>query len=140
MPNDDSFYFKPEARAIMVSLNDETRSEPCDAWPDDFDVALALDRFYAATVIPPVRPTATWAGLRTFASDRNPVVGFDPDAPGFFWYAGQGGYGIQTSPALSALAARLICEEPLSTEEAELAAVLRPGRLSLTVLQIASAG
>lgn len=128
-PVDESFYFKPEARAIMVSLADETPSDPCDAFADDYDVALALERFHAATTVPPVRPTATWAGLRTFAPDRRPVVGFDKEAPGFFWYAGQGGYGIQTSPALSALAARLILNAPLDQAEAGLAQALGPQRL-----------
>jgi D-arginine dehydrogenase len=123
-PIDESFYFKPEARSIMVSLSEETPSEPCDAYPEDLDVAIALERFHAATVVPRVRPTATWAGLRTFPPDRNPVVGFDGEAPGFFWYAGQGGYGIQTSPALSALGAKLLLADELDPAEAELAAAL----------------
>jgi len=128
MPVDQTFYFKPEACAIMVSLSEETPSEPCDAWPDDLDVALALDRFHAATIVPPVRPTAVWAGLRTFAPDRNPVVGFDAVVPDFFWYAGQGGYGIQTSPALSALGARLILGDPLDEAEAGIASMLSSHR------------
>jgi D-arginine dehydrogenase len=128
-PADESFYFKPEARSIMVSLSDETPSEPCDAWPDDLDVALALDRFHTATVVPPVRPTATWAGLRTFTPDRNPVIGLDPAAPGFFWHAGLGGYGIQTSPALSAISAKLLLGERLEAEERDVAATLAVGRL-----------
>ena len=128
-PVDESFYFKPEARSIMVSLSDETPSDPCDAYPDDLDVAIALDRFHGATTIPEARPIATWAGLRTFAPDRNPVVGFDAGAPDFFWYAGQGGYGIQTSPALSALAAKLILGEAADAVETEIAARLHPGRL-----------
>jgi D-arginine dehydrogenase len=128
-PVDDSFYFKPDAGAIMVSLSEETPSEPCDAYPDDFDVALALERFHAATSVPRTRPAATWAGLRTFAPDRNPVVGFDTKMPDFFWCAGQGGYGIETSPALSLLAAKLLLNEPLTDEEATLAHTLRPGRI-----------
>jgi D-arginine dehydrogenase len=131
MPVDQTFYFKPEARAIMVSLSEETPSDPCDAWPDDLDVALALDRFHAATIVPPVKPTATWAGLRTFAPDRNPVVGFDAVVPGFFWYAGQGGYGIQTSPALSAFGAKLILGDPLDEAEAGIASVLSSRRFGL---------
>jgi D-arginine dehydrogenase len=127
-PVDESFYFKPEARSIMVSLSDETPSEPCDAFPEDLDVATALHRFHAATIVPQSRPSATWAGLRTFAPDRRPVVGFDAGARGFFWYAGQGGYGIQTSPALSALAAKLITQAPLDEREAALAQALAPGR------------
>jgi D-arginine dehydrogenase len=128
-PADESFYFKPEARSIMVSLSDETPSEPCDAWPDDLDVALALDRFHAATVVPPVRPTATWAGLRTFAPDRNPVIGFDPAASAFFWHAGLGGYGIQTSPALSTISAKLMLGERLEPEEQDVAETLAVARL-----------
>jgi D-arginine dehydrogenase len=131
-PVDNSFYFKPEARAIMVSLSDATPCDPCDAWADDFDVALALERFHAATIVPEARPTATWAGLRTFAPDGDPVVGFDPEAPGFFWYAGQGGYGIQTSPALSSLAAKLVLGEEPDAEEHELAVAITPTRFERT--------
>lgn len=129
LPIDESFYFKPEAASVMVSLSDETPSEPCDAYADDFDVALALERFHEATIFPRARPVATWAGLRTFAPDRRPVVGFDPRADNFFWCAGQGGYGIQTAPALSALAARLLLGEVLEDAEADLAYALAPARL-----------
>lgn len=127
-PVDSSFYFKPETGAIMVSLSEETPSEPCDAYPDDLDVALALDRFHAATIVPPARPTAAWAGLRTFAPDRLPVLGFDPEAEGFFWYAGQGGTGIQTAPAHSALAAKLILGDPLEPAETEIVAAFSAAR------------
>ena len=130
-PFDGSFYFKPEAGQIMVSLSDETPSEPCDAYPDDLDVALALDRFHAATIVPPARPTATWAGLRTFAPDRLPVVGFDAEVKSFFWYAGQGGAGIQTSPAHSALAAKLLLGGPLDRLETEIAGAFRADRIGL---------
>jgi D-arginine dehydrogenase len=105
----------------MVSLSDETPSDPCDAYADDLDVALALERFHTATIVPEVRPSATWAGLRTFSPDRLPVVGFDPGMEGFFWYAGQGGIGIQTAPAHSELAAKLILGESLEPVEAEIA-------------------
>jgi D-arginine dehydrogenase len=127
-PVDESFYFKPEAGAILVSLSEETPSDPCDAYPDDLDVATALERFHDATIVPRGRPAATWAGLRTFVGDRLPVVGFDPQAPRFFWYAAQGGYGIQTSPALSTLGAKLITGEELEPLEVDLAAALRCGR------------
>jgi D-arginine dehydrogenase len=130
MPVDTSFYFKPSASSIMVSLSEETPCEACDAWPEDFDVALAVDRFHAATIVPPARPIATWAGLRTFAPDGDPVVGFDPAAAGFFWYAGQGGYGIQTSPALSSLGAKLALGEAIDDEEAGIAAIVSPDRLA----------
>jgi D-arginine dehydrogenase len=129
-PVDESFYFKPEVGAIMVSLSEEAQSEPCDAHADDLDVATALERFHDATIVPRPRPTATWAGLRTFARDRVPVVGFDPEAPGFFWYAGQGGYGIQTSPALSALAANAIRGASPGTGDAEALHAFRPDRFA----------
>jgi D-arginine dehydrogenase len=125
---DDSFYFKPDAGDMLVSLSEETPSPPCDAYPDDLDVAMALERFHDATTVPRARPRASWAGLRTFAPDRDPVIGYETDAPGFFWCAGQGGYGLQTAPALSALAASILLEEPLDTDWAGLAHALRPGR------------
>jgi D-arginine dehydrogenase len=91
-----------------VSPADETPSEPCDARADDLAVALALDRVNAATTLD-LRSVATaWAGLRTFAPDRNPVVGPDPLEPSLHWLAGQGGFGIQTAPALAVLAASLV--------------------------------
>jgi len=133
---DESFYFKPETGAIMVSLSEETPSEPCDAYADDLDVAKALECFHAATIVPRARPTAAWVGLRTFAQDRVPVVGFDSDRPGFFWYAGQGGYGIQTAPALSALAAKAVLTTPLDTEDAEALRALRPDRLATATQRI----
>ncbi len=135
-PVDESFYFKPETAAIMVSLAEETPSEPCDAFADDIDVATALERFHAATIVPPARPIATWAGLRTFVADRRPVVGFDADAPGFFWYAGQGGYGIQTSPALSALAAKLLLGGRLDAAEEPVARAFRSDRLRAVAPEI----
>lgn len=127
-PVDESFYFKPEARSMMVSLADEAPSDPCDAFADEFDIAVALERFHEATSVPRARPAATWAGLRTFAPDRKPVVGFDAAVPAFFWCAGQGGYGIQTSPALSLLASKLILRAELDDTEAALAESLSPRR------------
>jgi D-arginine dehydrogenase len=129
-PVDESFYFKPETGAIMVSLSEETPSEPCDAYPEDIDVATALERFHEATIVPRARPLAAWAGLRTFAPDRLPVAGPDPEAPDFFWYVGQGGYGIQTSPAHSALAAKALLGEALSPAEAEILHAFRPHRFA----------
>jgi D-arginine dehydrogenase len=130
VPVDESFYFKPDAAAIMVSLSEESLSEPCDAYPEDIDVALALERFHEATIVPRGRPIATWAGLRTFAPDRLPVVGFDPEVPGFFWYAGQGGYGIQMSPALSALGAKLVLGQ--AVDAADLAEAFSVRRESIS--------
>ncbi len=103
-----TFYFVPENNRLMLSPADETPVDPGDAYPDDLDVALAVDRMETATTLNVSRIVHQWAGLRTFAPDRTPVVGFDPAAEGFFWLAGQGGYGIQTAPALSRCAAALV--------------------------------
>jgi D-arginine dehydrogenase len=104
----EKFYFKPDAGQILVSPADETLVTPCDAQPEDLDVAIAVDHFETLTSTSVKRVTHRWAGLRTFASDRTPVVGFDARTEGFFWLAGQGGYGIQTAPALSEFSARQI--------------------------------
>ena len=111
---DEAFYFKPDAGRILASPADETPSAPCDAQPEELDIAIAVDRIETATSLAVRRIVAKWAGLRTFAPDKVPVVGMDPDAPGFFWLAGQGGYGIMTSPALSAVAAGLILDGTFS--------------------------
>jgi D-arginine dehydrogenase len=104
----ETFYFKPDAGQLLISPADETDTEPCDAQAEEIDVAIAADRVQAATTLSIRRIAHRWAGLRTFAPDRTPVCGFDPRAEGFFWLAGQGGYGIQTAPALAQLTARLI--------------------------------
>lgn len=104
----ESFYFKPDSGRLLISLADETDSEPCDAQPEEYDIAVVADRVQAATTLVIRRIAHRWAGLRTFAPDRTPVCGFDRRADGFFWLAGQGGYGIQTAPALATLTARLI--------------------------------
>jgi D-arginine dehydrogenase len=123
----ERFYFKPDAGRLLISLADETDSEPCDAQPEDLDVAIAVDRVETATTLTIRRVSHRWAGLRTFAPDRTPVCGFDPRTEGFFWLAGQGGYGIQTSPALARLTARLISQA--SDPSDEIAAQLSPDRL-----------
>jgi D-arginine dehydrogenase len=105
---DEAFYFKPEAGHILISPADETPSEPCDAQPDDIDVAIGVDRFEQATGLDVRRVRSSWAGLRSFAPDRVFVAGFDPRAAGFFWLAGQGGYGIQSAPALAELTRCLV--------------------------------
>ncbi len=104
----ETFYFKPDAGRLLITPCDETDSPPCDAQAEDLDVAIAVDRVERATTLSIRRISHRWAGLRTFAPDRTPVCGFDPRAEGFFWLAGQGGYGIQTSPALAKLTARLV--------------------------------
>ncbi len=103
----ETWYAKPDAGKLMVSPADEDPVDPHDAWPDDMVLAEGLDRFERATTVSVTRVERSWAGLRTFAPDRTPVAGFDPAAPGFFWLAGQGGYGVQTSAALAALTAAL---------------------------------
>jgi D-arginine dehydrogenase len=112
---EERFYFKPEAGSLFLSPADETPCPPADAQPDEWDVATAVERVETATTLRIDRLKARWAGLRTFAADRVPVVGFG-SAPGFFWLAGQGGYGIQTSPALARAAAALVLGLPLPAE------------------------
>jgi D-arginine dehydrogenase len=123
----EGFYFRPEGAGLLVSPADETPSQPCDARAAYEDVALALDRANEATTLGLRHVTASWAGLRTFAPDRNPVVGYDPDEAGFFWLAGQGGYGMQTAPAMAVLAAALIRGD--GAPAALLAEGLDPSRL-----------
>lgn len=98
-------YCKPEPGGLMVSPADETPSEPCDAKPEEIDVALGLHNLGEYTTLQVRHVRSTWAGLRTFTSDRTPVSGFDPDVDGFYWLVGQGGYGIHTSDALAQVAA-----------------------------------
>jgi D-arginine dehydrogenase len=105
---DEQWYFKPDAGRILASPADETPTPPCDAQPDDYDVAVLVDRLSQATRLSVPRIRARWAGLRSFVADKTVVVGFDAQAPGFFWLAGQGGYGIQTAPAVARLAAALL--------------------------------
>ena len=102
------FYLLPEAGRLLVSPVDEVPAEPGDAQPDDYDLALAADRLEHYTTIKIARIAHRWAGLRTFTADRVPTAGFAPDAPGFFWLAGQGGYGFQTAPAMAEIAEALV--------------------------------
>ena len=105
---DGSFYFRPEGDRLWLSPHDEIPSPPCDAAPEEIDIALAIDRFERALDWPIAAVEHKWAGLRSFAPDRLPVYGFDPRASGFFWFAGQGGFGIQTAPAAADLALGLL--------------------------------
>jgi D-arginine dehydrogenase len=102
------FYFKPDAGRLWLSPHDEVDSEPCDAAPEELDVAIAIDRFQQVTDWRIEAVEHRWAGLRSFAPDRLPVYGFDSGGKGFFWFAGQGGFGIQTAPAAARLAAQLL--------------------------------
>lgn len=111
-----SLYFKPDGGRLWISPHDETPDTPHDVRPEEVDVAIAIDRFLTMCDWPVRRLTATWAGLRNFAPDRLPVLGADPADAAFFWCAGQGGWGIQTAPAASALLASLILQEPLPAQ------------------------
>jgi D-arginine dehydrogenase len=107
---DEQFYFKPESGLLLGSPADETPMPPCDVQPEELDVAVAIDRIERAVRFRVRQVRRKWAGLRTFAPDKSPVVGMQEGAPGFFWLAGQGGYGIQTAPALARAAAKLLVE------------------------------
>lgn len=131
---DHEFYFKPEAGKLLASPANESPSEPCDAQPDELDIAQCADRIEKSTTLSIGRIARSWAGLRTFAHDRSPVVGFDPGSTGFFWLAGQGGYGVQTSPAIARLAAALLNDLPVPEDLSSLgltAAAVAPNRISL---------
>ena len=110
----DELYFGPEAGRIFASPMDEVPDDPCDAQPDEYEMALAAHRVEERTVMKVSRITHRWAGLRTFAPDRLPLVGFATDAEGFFWLAGQGGAGLQTSPAVASIVESLIAGTPWS--------------------------
>jgi D-arginine dehydrogenase len=121
---EESFYFKPDAGKLLLSPADETPSEPCDAQPDDLDVAIAVDRVETATTLSVQRVTHSWAGLRSFVADRSPVAGFAPDSEGFLWLAAQGGYGIQMAPALARAAAALAMRQEVPADIVEHGVVL----------------
>ena len=109
----EDWYLKPDAGQWLGSPANADPTEPQDVQPEELDIALGMHRIEEMTTLRIVRPLRTWAGLRSFFADGSPVAGFDPRAPGFFWLAGQGGYGIQTAPALGLAAAALVRGEPL---------------------------
>jgi D-arginine dehydrogenase len=115
----DEYYFKPDGVQLLCSLSDETPSEPCDAKPVDLDIALAIERINEDTTLGIRSIRSSWAGLRTFAPDRAMVIGEDARGTGFFWLAGQGGTGIQTSPAAGRLIAELVIDGEPSAELVE---------------------
>ena len=121
------WYAKPDAGALIVSPAEEHPADPHDAWADDMVLAEGLARYEEFVTEPVTRLISNWAGLRTFAPDRALVIGPDTQDPTFFWLAGQGGYGFQTSPAASQLAADLIGGRA-SELGAELVASLSPAR------------
>ncbi|MQX36132.1 NAD(P)/FAD-dependent oxidoreductase [Roseospira navarrensis] len=138
---DDTVYFKPDAGRLLLSPADATPVPPQDVQPELEDVAVAVDRFQRITTHTVERPRATWAGLRSFVPDGVPVAGFAPEpdaggASGFFWLAGQGGYGIQTAVGLARAAAALALGEALPDDVAAkgvTAAALAPERPTLSV-------
>ncbi len=127
------FYFKPESGRLWLSPHDEEPSPPCDAAPEEIAVAEAIDRFERVVDWRILAVERKWAGLRSFAPDRLPIYGFDPRATGLFWFAGQGGFGIQTAPAAARLAAQLLLGKPRDAmTEALDSALYDPARFGST--------
>jgi D-arginine dehydrogenase len=129
---DESWYVKPDAGMLLGSPANADPVEPHDVQPEELDIAIAIDRIEAMTTMKIVRPARTWAGLRSFVADGDLVGGFDVDAPGFFWLAAQGGYGIQTSAAMGEACAALAAGEAMPASIARFglsAAMLSPARL-----------
>jgi D-arginine dehydrogenase len=122
------FYMLAEAGRLLVSPVDEVPDEACDAQPDDYDIALAADRLEHYTSLRVSRIAHRWAGLRTFTRDRTPTAGFASDAAGFFWLCGQGGYGLQTAPAMAAAVESLIAGSAWPMPDVS-AAQIAPARL-----------
>ena len=116
----DDLYFKPDGQSLMLSPCDETPTEPCDAQPERIDIARAIAHLELSTTLQGVFPQERWAGLRVFVPDQCPVVGYDSDHPGFFWYGAFGGFGVQTAPGCSKLGTRLLrhipCTDTLLSE------------------------
>ncbi|MDP1566348.1 MAG: FAD-binding oxidoreductase, partial [Polaromonas sp.] len=129
---DESWYFKPDAGMLLGSPANADPVAPQDIQPEELDIAMAIHRIEEMTTLTIRRPTRTWAGLRSFVADGDLVGGFDPDAPGFFWLAAQGGYGIQTSAAMGEACAALARGLPLPERIAGFGltdAMLSPARL-----------
>ena len=130
---DESFYMKPDAGMFLGSPANADPVQPHDVQPEELDIAMGIYQIEEATTLTIRRPTRTWAGLRSFVSDGDLLCGFDPQVPGLFWVAAQGGYGIQTSPAMGQASAALVRGEPLPEALSRFglnAAMLDPARLS----------
>lgn len=127
----EDFYFKPQGGRLWLSPHDEIPDAAGDAAPEELDVAIAIDRFEQVVDWKIAAMERRWAGLRSFAPDRLPVYGFDPRADGLFWFAGQGGFGIQTAPAAARLGAQLLLGLPRDglTQEID-AAFYAPARFA----------
>ena len=129
----ETFYFKPDAGLLLGSPANADPVEPHDVQPEEYDIALGIHHIEQATTMEIRRPVRTWAGLRSFVADGDLVGGLAPDAPGFFWVAAQGGYGIQTSAAMGEACAHLALRRPLPgplVDAGITAAMLSPTRLS----------
>ena len=132
---DESWYMKPDAGQMLGSPANADPVEPQDVQPEELDIAIGIDRIEAMTTLRIVRPSRTWAGLRSFVADGDLVGGFDPELPGFFWIAAQGGYGIQTSAAMGEACAALAIGQPIPDRIARFGlseAMLSPARLRST--------
>jgi len=129
----ETWYFKPEGRYIMMSPADLVPTEPCDAQPDAYDIAVAIDRIESVTSMKVGRPNSRWAGLRTFAPDHEAVIGPDPEEPSFIWYAGQGGNGVMASQAAGEVCAALVLDQEMPGSVARLGLtkdMIAPSRLA----------
>ena len=129
----ETWYFKPEGRHIMMSPADLVPTEPCDAQPDAYDIALAIDRIESVTRMKVGRPAGRWAGLRSFAPDHEAVIGPDPEEPSFIWYAGQGGNGVMASQAAGEVCAALALGQDMPSPVARLGLtkdMIAPSRLA----------
>ncbi|SFQ69478.1 D-arginine dehydrogenase [Roseivivax halotolerans] len=132
---EEQFYLKPDAGRLLISPADETPTEPCDAQPEEIDIAICADRIMTAFALDIRRIHNKWAGLRSFVADKEPVIGFSRVVPGFFWMAGQGGYGIQSAPAAAELSAALVQGRPVPahiTDQGLEPRRVAPGRTMVT--------
>lgn len=127
----DRFYFRTEGTRILISPADETPSEPMDAKPDELDIAAAIERINEVTTLGLRSVHTAWAGLRSFVPDRLPVVGSWPEHPGFAFFAGQGGYGIQMAPALAAAGVAIMLGHPIPADIGVRADHIAPTRPSI---------
>ena len=128
---EEQFYLKPDAGKLLISPANEDPEPPCDVQPDEMDIAICVDRIERAFNISVRRIESPWAGLRSFVTDKCPVAGFSEKVDGFYWLAGQGGYGIQSAPALAQLAAAEVAGHPIPAgilAERLDPATVRPGR------------
>lgn len=128
---DEQFYLKPDAGKLLISPANEDPEPPCDVQPDEMDIAICVDRIERAFKVSVRRIESPWAGLRSFVADKCPVAGFSERADGFYWLAGQGGYGIQSAPGLAQFAAAEVLGQPIPAQvlaERMDPATIRPNR------------